>query len=124
MRFFVAKNKLPNRNKTIKLGLALGGGATRGIAHIGALKAFDENGIKFDFIAGTSAGALVGCMYAGGKTPDEIIQLAKEINVKDIKKSKFFMPSKTDGLQELVVENLGDIDVKDLKIPFSAVPAR
>ena len=121
MRFFVAKNKLPNRNKTIKLGLALGGGATRGIAHIGALKAFDENGIKFDFIAGTSAGALVGCMYAGGKTPDEIIQLAKEINVKDIKKSKFFMPSKTDGLQELVVENLGDIDVKDLKIPFCAV---
>lgn len=103
------------------MGLALGGGATRGIAHIGALKAFDENGIKFDMIAGTSAGSLVGCMYAGGKTPDEIINIAKSINVKEIRKSKFFMPSKTDGIQNLVIENLGDIDIKDLKMPFCAV---
>lgn len=121
MSFFVGNNKLPNKNKGVRVGLALGGGATRGIAHIGALKAFDENGIKFDMIAGTSAGSLVGCMYAGGKTPDEIIALAKSLKVKDIRKSKFFMPSKTDGIQELVIENLGDIDIKDLKIPFCAV---
>ena len=121
MSFFVGNNKLPNKNKAVRVGLALGGGATRGIAHIGALKAFDENGIKFDMIAGTSAGSLVGCMYAGGKTPDEIIALAKSLKVKDIRKSKFFMPSKTDGIQELVIENLGDIDIKDLKIPFCAV---
>ena len=121
MSFFVGNNKLPNKNKGVRVGLALGGGATRGIAHIGALKAFDENGINFDMIAGTSAGSLVGCMYAGGKTPDEIIALAKSLKVKDIRKSKFFMPSKTDGIQELVIENLGDIDIKDLKIPFCAV---
>lgn len=121
MSFFVGNNKLPNKNKGVRVGLALGGGATRGIAHIGALKAFDENGIKFDMIAGTSAGSLVGCMYAGGKTPDEIIALAKSLKVKDIRKSKFFMPSKTDGIQELIIETLGDIDIKDLKIPFCAV---
>ncbi len=112
---------MPNKKKTVKVGLALGGGATRGIAHIGALKAFDENGIKFDMIAGTSAGSLVGCMYAGGKTPDEIIEIARSINVKEIRKSKFFMPSKTDGLQKLVINNLGDIDIRDLKMPFCAV---
>ncbi len=121
MGFFVEKSNLPNKNKAVKVGLALGGGATRGIAHIGALKAFDENGIKFDMIAGTSAGSLVGCMYAGGKTPDEIIEIAKGIKVKDIRKSKFFMPSKTDGIQDLVKENLGDIDIQDLKMPFCAV---
>ena len=121
MSFFVGNNKLPNKNKGVRVGLALGGGATRGIAHIGALKAFDENGIKFDMIAGTSAGSLVGCMYAGGKTPDEIIALAKSLKVKDIRKSKFFMPSKTDGIQELIIETLGDIDIKDLKTPFCAV---
>ena len=121
MSFFVGNNKLPNKNKGVRVGLALGGGATRGIAHIGALKAFDENGINFDMIAGTSAGSLVGCMYAGGKTPDEIIALAKSLKVKDIRKSKFFMPSKTDGIQELIIETLGDIDIKDLKIPFCAV---
>ena len=121
MGFFIAKNKLPNKNRGVKIGLALGGGATRGIAHIGVLKAFDENGIKFDFIAGTSAGSLVGCMYAGGKTPDEMMEVVSNLDVKDIKKSKFFMPSKTDGLQQLVIDNLGDSDLKDLKIPFSAV---
>ncbi len=121
MNVFVGDSKLPSRNKKVKVGLALGGGATRGIAHIGALKAFDENGIKFDLIAATSAGALVGCMYAGGKTPDEIISVAKSLRVKDIRRSKFFMPSKTDGLQELVKENLGDIDIRDLKMPFCAV---
>ncbi len=121
MNIFVAKNKVLKKNKKVKVGLALGGGATRGIAHIGALKVFEENGIKFDLVAGTSAGSLVGCMFAGGKTADEIMAVAKGLRVKDIKKSKFFMPSKTDGIQDLVRENLGDIDIQDLKMPFCAV---
>ena len=121
MNIFISKNKVLKQNKKVKVGLALGGGATRGIAHIGALKVFEENGIKFDMVAGTSAGSIVGCMYAAGKSADEIMKAAKEIRVKDIKRSKFFMPSKTDGIQELIIENLGDIDIQDLKIPFCAV---
>ncbi len=54
-----------------RLGLALGGGAARGMAHLGVLKAFENEGIYFDVIAGTSAGALVGVPYALGMTPDE-----------------------------------------------------
>ena len=54
-----------------RLGLALGGGAARGLAHFGVLKAFEAEGIFFDTIAGTSAGALVGVPYAYGISPDE-----------------------------------------------------
>jgi len=112
--FFKSKNKLPKKHKKVKVGLALGGGASRGIAHIGAIKAFEENNIEFDFIAGTSVGSIIGCMYAAGKTSDEMLKIAKSLEVKDIRKSKFFMPSKTDGIQKLVRENLGDIDVSSL----------
>ena len=54
-----------------RLGLALGGGAARGLAHLGVLKAFEAEGIYFDTIAGTSAGALMAVPYAYGVSPDE-----------------------------------------------------
>ncbi len=121
--FFKRKKDKPKKiNKNIKLGLALGGGGARGFAHLGVLKAFDENGIKFDYIAGTSVGSLIGAFYASGKTGEEIIEISKKINKKDIKNNKImFMPSSTLGLQAIVKNNLGDIDVKELKTPFCAV---
>lgn len=121
MRFFEEKRDVPVKNKKVKIGLALGGGGARGIAHIGVLKAFEENGITFDYVSGTSAGSIVGAMYAFGKTADEMLQIAHSIKVKDIRRSKFFMPSKTDGIQELIKDNLGDVDISSAKIPFAAV---
>lgn len=121
MGFLIGKTKEFKKNKKVKVGLSLGGGATRGIAHIGAIRAFEENGLTFDFIAGTSVGSLIGCMYAGGKTSSEIMEVARGLKVKDIRTSKFFMPSKTEGIQKLVIDNLGDIDIKQLKTPFGAV---
>ncbi len=121
MRFFEQKRDVPVKNKKVKIGLALGGGGARGIAHIGVLKAFEENGITFDYVAGTSAGSIVGAMYSFGKTADEMLQIAHSIRVKDIRRSKFFMPSKTDGIQELIKDNLGDVDISSAKIPFAAV---
>ena len=56
-----------------RLGLALGGGAARGMAHLGVLKAFENEGIYFDHIAGTSAGALIAAPYAFGYPPDECV---------------------------------------------------
>lgn len=50
----------------VRIGLALGGGAARGMAHLGVLKALEENGIAIDMIAGTSAGAMIGTVYASG----------------------------------------------------------
>ena len=60
-----------------KIGLALGGGAARGIAHIGLLRWFEEHRIPVDYIAGTSAGGLIGGAYASGLTPDEVEALMK-----------------------------------------------
>lgn len=121
MRFFEEKRDVPVKNKKVKIGLALGGGGARGIAHIGVLKAFEENGITFDYVSGTSAGSIVGAMYAFGKTADEMLQIAHSLRVKDIRRSKFFMPSKTDGIQGLLKDNLGDVDISSAKIPFAAV---
>lgn len=61
----------------MKLGLALSGGGIRGIAHAGALKALEDNGIKVDVIGGTSAGALVASLYALGYSPYYIYILFK-----------------------------------------------
>ncbi len=119
--FFKAKNVLPQKHKKVKVGLALGGGASRGIAHIGALKAFEENNIDFDFVAGTSVGSIIGACYASGLKADEILKIAKSLDVKDIRKSKFFMPSKTEGIEKLIKDNLGDVDVSSLKKPYCAV---
>ncbi len=55
-----------------RVGLVLSGGGASGLAHIGVLKALEEKGIPIDFITGTSAGALVGSMYAAGYSPEEI----------------------------------------------------
>ena len=126
-KFF--KNKFTKKSELnaikrydIKIGLALGGGATRGFAHIGALKAFEEHGIKFDFVAGTSVGSLVGAMYCAGKTVSEMEEIAKNVKEKDIRTSKLvFIPSKTTGIENLIISNLGDINIEELKIPFSPV---
>jgi NTE family protein len=59
----------------IRIGLALGGGAARGMAHLGVLKAMERNGIYIDMLAGTSAGALTGSVYAAGFDPDYLIHL-------------------------------------------------
>lgn len=117
------KSKLSlEKNKKVKIGLALGGGGARGYAHLGAIKAFEEYGINFDFIAGTSAGAFIGAFYASGWTFEQMYSIAKEFRRKDIRRNKIpFMPSSTEGIQEIVVNNLGDIDIKDTKIPFCAV---
>ena len=67
----------------MKIGVALSGGGIRGIAHAGALKALEDSGIKIDIIGGTSAGALVGALYAIGYSPYYIYVLFKQY-AKDI----------------------------------------
>ncbi len=59
----------------MKIGLALAGGGVRGAAHIGAIKALQENGINIDAVGGTSAGSIVAALYAMGYTTDEMIKI-------------------------------------------------
>jgi NTE family protein len=63
--------------KPPRLGLALGGGAARGFAHIGVIQVLEEQGIKVDLVAGTSAGSLVAALYAAGKNGREMATLAE-----------------------------------------------
>lgn len=119
---FRKKGNEVRKNKNVKIGLALGGGATRGFAHLGAIRAFEEAGITFDFIAGTSAGSLVGAMYASKMSYEEMVKVALSIREKDIRNSKIiFVPSRTEGIERLVKDQLGDIGIEDLPIPFSPV---
>ena len=62
----------------MSLGLALSGGGIKGAAHIGVIKALEENNIKIDYISGTSSGSLIATMYAMGYTPDEMYNLFKK----------------------------------------------
>lgn len=62
-----------------KIGIALSGGAARGFAHLGVLKALTENNIPIDFIAGTSAGSFAGAAFASGASVEEIIEMSKKI---------------------------------------------
>lgn len=113
---------IKTKKKIKNLGLALGGGGTRGCAHIGVIKAFEEHGITFDFVAGTSVGSLVGAFYCAGFSSEEMIKVVKSINERDIKTSKIpFVPSKTEGIENLIKNYIGDIDISELKIPFCAV---
>lgn len=67
-----------------KIGLALGGGAARGFAHIGVLQVLEEQGIKPDLIVGTSAGSVVATLYAAGKSPAEMGTLAMSLDESSI----------------------------------------
>lgn len=110
------------KKKKIKLGIAFGGGGARGFAHLGAIKAFEENNIEFDVVAGTSVGSIIGALYANGMKADEMIEIGLNLKTKDIKTSKvFFMPSKTEGIENLIKNAVGDIDITELKKPFTAV---
>ncbi|MFO7612991.1 MAG: patatin-like phospholipase family protein [Clostridia bacterium] len=64
-----------------KIGLALGGGGSRGFAHIGAIKALEERGIKPNVFSGTSTGSIVAALLAAQKTPDEIMEIMKDIKI-------------------------------------------
>src|ERR1700734_4187055 len=66
-----------------KVGLALGGGFARGIAHIGVLRVLEENEIPIDFIAGTSVGALIAATYASGTSLEEMAHQASLTRLRD-----------------------------------------
>ncbi|MCJ8168807.1 patatin-like phospholipase family protein [Atopomonas sediminilitoris] len=78
--FLTALSVLPAQAREHRVGLVLSGGAARGLAHIGVLKALEEQGVRIHAIAGTSMGAVVGGLYAAGYSADELETLAIELN--------------------------------------------
>lgn len=105
------------------IGLALSGGAARGVAHVGVLKALSENGIRIDYIAGTSAGSLVGGAFASGMSLDEIADLARKLRWRDIGRvtmSRLGVQS-NERLEQYLRARLPISRFEDLPIPLAVV---
>lgn len=119
MKFFnfLFRKKQP---KKIKLGLALGSGGAKGFAHLGALKAFEENGIEFDVVAGTSIGSVVGAFYSAGYSATDISELLSRIDFSEIK-NPFMLRMDTFGMFKVIDREMGSLNIEDLKKPFRAV---
>ena len=122
---FKSKKKPPRDENSFhklkfKLGLALSGGGPRGFAHIGVLKAFEEEGIKFDCVAGTSVGSLIGAMYCADVTCEEMIEVAKQIKQKELL-GRLVIHSDSANIARIANRLLADKTFKQLSVPFSAV---
>lgn len=106
-----------------KVGLALGGGGAKGVAHIGVLHALEEARVKPDYIAGTSVGAMVAAMYAFNININTIANIARDLTLAQIttfklNKTGFFT---ADPLKEILIEYLGEVNIEDASIPLSIV---
>jgi NTE family protein len=74
----------PEPKEDLKVGLVLSGGGAKGLAHVGVLKVLEEAGVRIDYIAGTSMGAIVGGLYASGYSADELTAIFTNVNFDDI----------------------------------------
>jgi NTE family protein len=114
---------IPPTKPQIKIALALGGGAAKGFAHIGVIKVLEQNGIKPVIITGTSAGSIIGSLYASGLTATQLQQKAmdlKESQVVDLTLSTSGF-IKGEYLQNFINSSVGNRPIQNLKIPFGAV---
>ena len=109
--------------KPPRIGLALGGGAARGFAHIGVIQVLEENGIRPDLVAGTSAGSLVAALYAAGKNPAELAQLA--VNMDEGAITDWSFPGRGlirgEALARYVRDQTGGRTIEQLKLPLGIV---
>ncbi len=108
------------------LGLALGSGGARGVAHAGFLLALEEAGIVPDYISGCSMGAVIGSCYAKGMTATEIKTAVLGLKTRDIVDVSIAVISKmsilrSKKMRDLLVSYLGDTNLEDMKIPFRCV---
>ena len=109
-----------------KIGLALGAGGARGIAHLGALKALEENDIKFDVITGCSMGALIGGLYCLGYDLDHLKEIMSGLKKKDIVDVYIKMIShrallKSEKIDKILKGFFQDKVIEEAKIPFGCI---
>jgi NTE family protein len=107
------------------IGLVLGAGGSRGFAHVGVLKAFEEAGIEADVIVGVSSGAVVAALHAGGMRAAELESTALAIEDNDLLDFTFFGPGVIEGgrLQAYINDTLRNRPIEALQKPFVAVAA-
>jgi NTE family protein len=108
-----------------KIGLALGGGVARGIAHLGVLSALEEAGLPIDCVVGTSAGSVIGAVYCAGYGLEKAIHIASRMSWWNIAApvwpaEGFFSFAR---MERFLTRELGDLSFSDLHTPYAAVAA-
>jgi NTE family protein len=106
-----------------RIGLALSGGAARGIAHVGVLRALEEHNIPIDAIAGASAGALIGGCYATGLSLDQLEQMVRSFRWRHMARFSFSRLALQSNapMEKFLRARLPVTHFEDLKIPFAAL---
>ncbi len=104
----------------MKIGIALSGGGARGVAHVGVLKALEEMNVKISCVSGTSAGSIVGALYAFGYSPDKIFTIIKDVSIfRSVRPAWTWAGLLTmDGLRELLVNAMPENNFSALKMPL------
>ena len=108
-----------------RIGLALGGGAARGFAHVGVIQVLEEAGLHPHYVAGTSAGSLVAALYASGKSPQELRRVAETMEEAEI--TDWMLPLLNRGalrgeaLAKYVNTQVGGKSIEQMKIPLGIV---
>jgi NTE family protein len=111
--------------KEVRLGLALGGGAARGFAHVGVIQVLEEAGLRPAYLAGTSAGSLVAALYASGKTPADLVRVAQSMQEAEI--TDWMLPILNRGalrgeaLARYVNTQVGGRTLEQMSIPLGIV---
>ena len=108
------------------IAIALGGGGAKGFAHIGVLKVLESHGIKPKIVTGTSAGSFVGSIYASGKTPFQLQQIALSLKEADIRDLTLNSQGIVQGqkLQNYVNKHIVNKPIEQFPIRFAAVATR
>ena len=106
-----------SRKKQPVLGLALGSGGAKGLAHLGGLKAFEEENIRFSFVTGTSIGSIVGALYAKGYTARDMIEIIENLNRKEFAKN--LRPFADMGFAEEFVGQYVEENIEELPVPYA-----
>jgi NTE family protein len=108
-----------------RVGLALSGGAARGLAHVGVLQILEREGVPVDYIAGTSAGSVAGAAFAAGLRGERLLELALGVRWRDISRPVWPRRGLVSfaRLESYLVRVLGDLTFDDLDIPYGAVAA-
>lgn len=110
----------------LRIALALGGGAAKGFAHIGVIKMLEANGIKPVIVTGTSAGSVVGALYASGMDAYALQEHAVALDEAQIRDVSLFSGGLIKGqkLEDYVNAQVGNRPIERLPIPFAAVATR
>lgn len=115
--------KLKKQENRPIVALVLGSGGARGYAHIGVIQVLEQQGIHPDFIVGTSAGSIVGSIYASGKTADELREIALNMKANDVRDVKLDMKGFFDGkkVENYVNQQVNNTPLELLKTPMYVV---